>query len=289
MSWTIQTLIQWSTDYFSQKEIPTPRLDAELLLSHLLKLNRVQLYTQFDRPVSEEELKKFKILLQRRAGREPLAYILGEKEFFSLKILVSPAVLIPRPETEELVERGVAHLKKNSDRDIKILDLATGSGCLLLALLHALPSAEGIGVDISGEALEVAAANARHHGLEPRVRWVRQDLSQEWSPELAGPFDLITANLPYVSEAEYNNLQPEILRYEPKTALVPGPQGTEAFRWVLPCLTGRLKSGGLALLEIGEEQGEAVLDLVKKFIPKLSAQMLRDLAGKDRVISISLL
>jgi release factor glutamine methyltransferase len=288
MDWTIQKLINWSTEYFSQKEIPSARLDAELLLSHSLKLDRIQLYTQFDRLLTEAELKNFKTLLQRRAEREPLAYILGEKEFFSLKFQVNPAVLIPRPETEELVEWGLTHLKNFPEDEIKILDLATGSGCLLLALLHHLPSARGIGVDISGEALEIAAINAGLHGLEARVKWMRQDLSQDWSRELSGPFDLITANLPYVSESEYRKLQPEILRHEPKAALVPGPEGNEAFCWVLPHLQSRLKAGGLALFEMGSNQGEAVLALAKKFTSQLMPCVLRDLAGQDRVISLSL-
>lgn len=288
MKWTIQTLIHWSSEYFSQKGISTPRLDAELLIARTLKLDRIQLYTQFDSPITEQELKNFKVLLQRRAEREPLAYILGEKEFFSLKFEVSPAVLIPRPETEQLVELGLDHLKKiSTDSNLNILDLATGSGCVLLALLHAIPSAKGIGVDISAEALEVAAANARRHSLEDRVQWVKQDLSQGWSEACSGPFDLITANLPYVSETEYAELEPEIRCHEPKGALVPGIDGTEAFRWVLPRLSSLLKPGGLVLLEIGEGQRQAVLDLVKKITPQFTTKIFRDLSDKDRVLSIS--
>lgn len=287
MDWTIQSLLTWSTEYFSGKQIPSARLDAELLLAHVLKVPRIQLYTQFDRPLQEPELQAFKILLKRRAEREPLAYILGEKEFFSLKFQVSPAVLVPRPETEELVERALAPFKNNSEAEIKILDLATGSGCLLLALLHQLPKAQGIGVDISHEALEVAAANGKILGLEGRVEWLCHDLAQEWPEEISGPFDLITANLPYVSEAEYVELQPEIRLHEPKVALVPGPEGTEAFHWVLPQLARRLKLGGLALLEIGEGQGKTILDLVKKLSPQATAEIFKDLSGQERILIIS--
>ncbi len=284
-------MLQWATGFFQEKGIDSPRLDAELLLGKILGLTRLQLYTQFDRPLDETELKNFKNLLKRRAAREPLAYILGEKEFFSLSLRVTPQVLIPRPETEELVERGLNFLKKNIDQGkgghLHILDLATGSGCILVALLKNLPGARGWGVDQSVSALEVAEENAGRHELQDRVTWIQHDLRQRWPAELEGPFDLITANLPYVSEQQYEQLQPEIRSFEPRAALVPGPEGIEAFRWVLPELPRHLKNDGLALFEIGEDQGMSVLQLAQQLSPRFSAKVFPDLASRDRVLAIS--
>lgn len=287
MDWNIQNLIQWTSDYLKEKGISSPRLDAELLLAQVLQLERIQLYTQFDRPLQEMELQSFKALLKRRAGREPLAYILGEKEFYSLGLQVNPSVLIPRPETEALVEMGLSHLGNHGPPPWRLLDLATGTGCVLLALLKLLPEARGIGADISPGALEVAAENARRFHLEDRVRWIPQDLAQGWDAELAGPFDLITANLPYVPAAEFAGLEPEIRDYEPREALVPGPGGLEAFAWVLPKLASRLKPGGLALLEFGAGQEEKLGTLCRTLTPELSVGIHRDLAGRPRVLALS--
>jgi release factor glutamine methyltransferase len=185
-----------------------------------------------------------------------------------------------------LVERGLEFLKFRDATEPHLLDLATGSGCLLLALLKNHPAASGIGVDLSAGALETAARNARRHGLEGRVQWLPMDLREPWPSALAGPFDLITANLPYVSEAEYPHLEPELKSYEPRAALVAGPLGTEAFHWVLPNLSQRLQPGGLALLELGSDQGEELRQLAQRHCPELAVELARDLSGRDRVLSL---
>lgn len=341
MTWTIQKLISWSTEYLKDRGVEKPRLDVELLLAPILRKDRLGLYTHFDQPLQEQELQTFKALLKRRALREPLAYILGEKEFYSLKFKVTQETLIPRPETEQLVELGVEFLLKTFSEKpptpsspIKILDLATGSGCVLIALLfnlissgrgrpmglpqkgkggHTGPSlletsndleknknqknfrnimqdlvAEGLGVDFNENTLQVARENAERHGLSPQTRWLKHDLSQTWPKELEGPFALITANLPYVSAVEHQTLQPEVRDFEPKAALVPGPSGLEAFHWVLPQLASRLIPGGLALLEIGADQGQALRELAQKLCPELHCEILKDLSGRERVVCLSL-
>src|SRR5436190_3613665 len=160
MEWTIAGLLAWAVNYFAERGIASPRLDAELLLARALQTSRVQLYTHFDKPLKEDELAAFKALVKRRAGREPLAYILGEREFFSLPFLVSPEVLVPRPETEDLVERAMEYFEDRKEAPIKVMDLATGSGCILISLLRQWTKAEGLGVDVSEGALKVAQANA---------------------------------------------------------------------------------------------------------------------------------
>lgn len=286
MTWTIKKLLDWTEGYLSEKDIESPRLDAELLLSHSLRLERIQLYTQFDQPLKENELQEFKSLIKRRAAREPLAYILGEKEFYSLAFKVTPAVLIPRPETEGLVERGLGHLSQIQDRALRLLDLATGSGCILLALLKNLPSAVGTGVDVSSQALQVAGENSRIHGLEERVHWLTCDLKQVWPESLQGPFDLITANLPYVTFSVWEGLAPEVRDHEPRSALVPGPGGLEMFQEVLPQIPSRLAVGGIALLEIGDGQGEEILKMASELCPEKTLQVHQDLSGLDRVLEI---
>lgn len=289
MNWTILKLLQWSEEFLRGKGVESPRLDAELLLGRVLDLPRVQLYAQFDRPLAEAELGAFKALLTRRASREPLAYILGEKEFFSLRLAVNTSVLIPRPETEELVERGLDHLKAlraAGATEFSVLDLATGSGCALIAVLKNFPEASGLGLDVSTAALEVAQANAVAHGLSDRAAFRRADLSQGWETGLSGRFHLVLANLPYVSESDWSSLEPEIRDFEPKLALVPGPEGTEALAWVLPKLEGILAPSGAAWLEIGMDQGPGALAAAGGLGPGLSAEVQRDLSGRDRFIKI---
>lgn len=283
--WTMARLVPWAADYLAGKGVDSPRLDAELLISHVLGLKRIELYTQWDRPISPEELQAFKPLLQRRAAREPLAYILGTKEFYSLPILVGPATLIPRPESEQLVELGLQALGEKSV-PARILDLGTGSGCLLAALLKNSAMAQGLGVDLREDTLQVARQNLESLGLGERSRLFSWDLSRDWPEELAGPFDLIVANLPYISEAELAGLSPEIRDHEPRTALSPGSSGLEAFEWVLPRLPGRLAPGSWAFFELGCDQGEHLRKLVEASLPGWFRQIHRDLQGLDRVLAL---
>ena len=182
--WNILKLLEWSTQYFQQKDIESARLDSELLLAHVLGLKRVQLYMQFDRPLNEAELQNFKTLLKRRSEREPLAYILGKKEFYSLEFDISPAVLIPRPETELLVENALKYFSTSpspqpspsrGEGERKILDIGTGSGCIAVSLAKHLPEAQITAIDISPEALKIAKQNAEKHGVENQISFHQAD------------------------------------------------------------------------------------------------------------------
>ncbi|MCE9625521.1 MAG: peptide chain release factor N(5)-glutamine methyltransferase [Deltaproteobacteria bacterium] len=286
MDWTIKKILDWSTDYFQKKGVDAPRLNAELLLGKILGLGRVQLYVQFDRPLNDAELSAFKSLVQRRAAREPLAYILGEREFFSLRFEVSSATLIPRPETEELVERGLHHLKALALEAPAILDIATGSGCILISLLAQMPSAQGTAFDLQTEALAIAQRNAAALGVAERSSWFEQDLHRPWPEWATGPFDLITANLPYVPAADWEVLEPEVRDHEPKLALVPGLSGLEAFEAVLPQISPRLSERGLALLEIGMDQGNILLEMSHQIAGDLEARVHPDLSGRPRFLEL---
>ncbi len=284
-------ILQWTTTYFSEHGIETARLDAELLLAHVLNYTRVQLYTHFDQPLGDVELKTFKALLQRRAAREPLAYLLGEKEFYSLNFWVDSRVLIPRPETEELVEHVLNFMRApNTTAQPKILDLGTGSACIPITLLHYLPQAEAVALDKSIDALQVAKRNAQRHQVESRLQWLEADLLQaSWikaASTLHPHYDVISANLPYVSEADYAGLQPEILHFEPKGALVPGPKGQEIFAAVLPHIERLLSPGGLGIFEMGEDQGEDLSRMAEKFCPNLRAEIIRDLSAHPRFLRL---
>jgi len=286
MDWSLKKLLDWATEYFQKREIDSPRLNAELLLGKALGLDRVALYVQFDRPMNDTELAAFKALVQRRASREPLAYILGEREFYSLPFKVSPAVLVPRPETEELVELAWNFLQSLQTESPQLLDIATGSGCIPIALLKNQPNLVAVAFDSSPEALALAASNAEAMRVASRLSLQLQDFHLPWQTWAEGPFDLITANPPYVSEAEWQGLEPEVRDREPKAALVPGTSGLEAYEALLPQIARRLKSPGLALFEIGAAQGEALLALAAQSCPDLKGQILPDLAGRDRFLKL---
>lgn len=286
MDWNIKKILDWATEYFLKKDVDAARLSAELLLGRALGLSRVQLYVQFDRPLNESELAAFKELVQRRASREPLAYILGEREFFSLCFEVSPAVLIPRPETEELVEHAINHLRRLNIESPRLLDVATGSGCIPIALLKNLPGARAVAFDLSEDALTVARKNAAALAVSDRCEFLQQDFRLPWTTQVAGPFDLITANPPYVASAEWETLVPEVRDREPKTALVPGESGFEAYAAILPQLNRRLTENGMAWIEIGMNQGQALLEMVANFCTDLSGRVHQDLSGRDRFLEI---
>lgn len=284
MTWTLKKLLDWTTNYLAEKGIDSSRLDAELLIAFSLGISRIQIYTQFDRPLSEAELQSFKPLLQRRAAREPLAYLLGQREFYSINFRVGPGVLIPRPESEALVDMGLAHLQGKETADFRLLDLATGSGCILLSLLKQLPQARGLGVDRSQAALAWARRNAQELQLEERVQFREENLMEDCNFASGQTFSLITANLPYVPEVEWSGLAPEVKDHEPKEALVAGPHGTELFQTVIPKVQQHLEAGGMALLEIGADQGRQVSELARGQSGVTQLRVIPDLSGQDRVV-----
>ena len=258
--------------------IENARSEAWLLLAAATGRERVALIADAPETLTAEEQARLEEVVRRRRAREPLAYILGEKEFWSLPFEVGPAVLIARPESETVVEAALAQLAER-DRPLRVLDLGVGSGCLLLALLAELPQATGLGVDDSTAALELARRNAERLGLAARA----DVLQGHWGEGLRERFDLIVSNPPYVAERDWDALQPEIREFEPKAALVAGPDGLAAYRALAPECARLLAQGGVCALEIGFAQGDAVAAL-------LAAQGLivteraRDLGGIERCL-----
>jgi release factor glutamine methyltransferase len=358
LEWTLLKLLTWTTDYFKKRGIPSARLDAELLLADTLRLTRVQLYTRFDQPLGAEELAAYKARVARRANREPVAYILGRKEFWGLDFAVGPGVLLPRPDTERLVEEAVKLLgpRPRPPRERRslpwnaqlasspaaalpnagaepvfqvgelepeaappmpgeaaasrppasvaggaeaagadsrppvdatptpalVLDLCTGSAIIPICIARET-GARVVGVDLSPEALEYARRNVEAHALSSQVGLLQGDLSAPVPPRFHGKFDLLTANPPYIAAARVDELEPEISRHEPRQALAGGPDGLDFYHRIAREVSRMVKPGGWVLLEIGDEQGPAVQEILAGQGME-ALEVLRDLAGAPRVV-----
>jgi release factor glutamine methyltransferase len=254
------------------------RAEAWLLLAAATGRPRAALMAGVAEALSRDEVRSVDAMVCRRCAREPIAYILGEKEFWSLPFRVGPAVLIPRPETETVVEAALARVADRS-APLRILDLGTGSCCLLLALLSELPQATGIGSDVSAAALAIAGLNAARLGLAGRVELRQSD----WGREIAPAFDLIVGNPPYVAAGEWQMLQPEVREFEPSAALLAGPDGLAAYRALAPDCARLLAPGGSVALEIGAGQGDAVAGILARAGLALEERR-RDLAGIERCL-----
>ena len=281
--WTVVDLLNWTTEYLSEKEFSEARLNAERLLGHVLGLERIELYTNFDRPLIPDELAAFKALLKRRLAHEPLQYILGETEFFSLPFKVSPAVLIPRPETEILVEHVIElcqHQFADTD-ELFILDVGTGTGCIAVSLAKHVENAVITAVDISHDALTLARGNAEAHDVS--INFKEHDALKPWPTDYLNTFDIIVCNPPYVSFPEYQSLQPEIKEHEPKISLLGGNDGLEFYRKFANISTTLIKSNGYLFFEIGERQASSVKNIYAE-VGFSGFQVFEDLAGKDRVL-----
>ncbi len=282
-SWTILKLIQWTAERFQREGLPTPRLDAEVLLSSALRVDRIRLYTHFDQPLLPEELARFKELIQRRIKREPVAYIIGRREFWSLSFKVTRDVLIPRPETETLVAEALAQraFLPAGDENLRILEIGTGSGAISVALAKELPAGSITATDISARALTVAGENAADHGIRDRLRFLQGDL---FSPLQKGEqFHLILTNPPYVPREEMARLMPEVRDFEPALALDGGRDGLDFYRRVLREAGEFLLPEGWFLGEIGAGQDQNILEIAEQN-PDLGAfSFAVDLAGIKRV------
>ena len=279
--WTIAEILQWTKQYFSGKGVDNPRLDAEVLLSHILQRDRLYLYVHYDQPLSPAELKEFRDCVRRRAARIPVAYITGEKEFFGLTFSVSPAVLVPRPETELLVETAIYRLQDKPSA--QILDLGTGSGAIAVSVLSRLPEATGVAVDISPDALDIAKNNAKRHGLEERLEFRLGDF---WQPVTGQLFDAILSNPPYIPVGDIAALSPEV-RNEPVLALDGGKDGLAYYRRLLREGCFQLVPGGFMAFEIGVSQAGDIRQLAAQS-PFAIADILSDYAGIERVVVLTL-
>lgn len=278
--WTVLSLLQWAAAYLTAREFDEARLHVELLLGRVLGLERIALYLQFDRPLTPAELAAFKALFRRRLDHEPLQYILGETAFMGLTLTVEPAVLIPRPETELLVEAAVTGLRASAHAAPAVLDIGTGSGCIALGIAHLVPSADVLGIDRSREALAVARKNhERYPAL--RVRFEEQDAaSASWPPSA---FDLIVSNPPYIALEEYRALAPEVRDHEPRMALTDEGDGLSFYDVLFDAARRALRPGGLLLCEIGHGQEEAITVRASGHGCRV-VRVTRDYAGIPRVL-----
>jgi len=282
-TWTVGRLLSVTTDFLADKGSSTPRLDAELLLARVLALTKIQLYVGFERQVEPAELDQYRELVRRRARHEPVAYILGQKEFYGLKLKTTPDALIPRPETEHLVDEALRLAKKHwPDGAIQAADIGCGGGAIALALAANLPQADISAVDISPEALDLARANARVLGLEGRVAFSQGDLA---APLAGCRFHLICANLPYIPESEMAGLMPDVGAHEPHLALCGGPEGLALIRRLLPDASEILAEGGRLLLEIWPAS-LAALTASAEGSGLAVEEVGRDLAGHQRIVTL---
>jgi release factor glutamine methyltransferase len=280
--WTVLKAVQWTAAYLGRKSVDQPRASAELLLAHVLGMERIQLYLNFDRPLSPHELAAYRELIRRRAAREPTQYITGKQEFWSLEFEVTPDVLIPRPETELLVEKALELLRGSSKR---ALDLGTGSGAIAIALAHECQDIRVFATDNSCTALLVARRNASRHHVSARITLVATDLFGGFSS--SGPlFDVIISNPPYIGEQEFPQLAPEITQYEPNTALVAGPHGLAIIRRIIKEAPGYLKAGGSLLVEIGAGQAEMLHAELTEDLLFDYLEIVRDYSGILRLLHL---
>jgi release factor glutamine methyltransferase len=290
--WTIIKLLKWTTFYFKSHDIDSPRSTAEILLAHVLKLKRIDLYLRYDQPLSLNELSKFKVLLKRRIEREPVAYIVGVKEFWSMDFAVTKEVLIPRPETECLVEAAISLLPEHNRSDVKpapksILELGTGSGAVILAIASMRPKHIYFASDRSVEAVRLAGENSKRHGLDTTVSFFCGD----WFMPLNRSkkrFDMILSNPPYVPTRMIERLQPEIYRYEPVSALDGNTDGLFCLRHIINTAHHYLNRNGSLLLEIGHDQKNDVQNIIDQCGNYEHVVFTKDYSGYDRVVRMKI-
>ena len=276
--WTIAKVLDWTKQYFADKGLENPRLDAEILLCSVLKCQRITLYVHFDQPLEEHELAQYRGYVARRAAQEPLAYILGSRAFMKYDFKVTPDVLVPRPETELLVECA-AKLAGNIEAP-EVLDIGTGSGAIIVSLLDMLPNAKGTAVDVSPGALKVAQANAEQIGVAQRLKFVRSDLYAALPQD--SKFDIIISNPPYIPSADIAGLAADVRR-EPRLALDGGADGLNFYRRIISGAPKFLKPNGFLAFEIGINQGETVAALCRQAGFAVTA-VRHDYAGIDRMV-----
>ena len=277
--WTIGRLLQWSEGFFREKGIETPRLDAEVLLSHVLEKPRIYLYVHYDQPLDPGELAAYRGFVRRRAAREPVAYLLGERAFMGLAFAVSPAVLVPQPDTETLVSEAEKRLRGKSGA--RIADVGTGSGAIALSLLHALSDLTAAAVDVSSAALKVARENAARLALMDRVAFYEGDLL---TPLHGQTFDAILSNPPYIPRGDIAALPPEV-QAEPYLALDGGVDGLDFYRRLTREAAALLRPGGFLAVEAGRGEAAAISDMARAN-GWAEVEIVQDLAGIDRVVTM---
>ncbi|MCA9057892.1 MAG: peptide chain release factor N(5)-glutamine methyltransferase [Planctomycetaceae bacterium] len=290
--WTVRRILEWTTRFLKEKGVESPRVEAELLLAHARNCQRIRLYTDFDEPVPDAQRTRMRTAVQRRAAREPLAYIVGHREFYGRSFAVRPGILVPRPETEKLIDVCLSQLSR--DTPLRIAEVGVGSGCISVTLACQLPHAMVTGTDVSMVALEVAAENAGKLKVADRVQLLQGDCltpllatsgdpqSPDASTNGASMLDAIVSNPPYIRIDEWDDLQPEVRLHEPQEALLAGVDGLDIVRRLIPQAWQLLKPGGLLLLEVDPAQCAAVQQLLEQQGFE-DCRIHKDLSGNDRV------
>ncbi len=305
--WTIQKLLNWIAGYLTSKGIDSPRFSAELLLSDVLAMKRIELYTHFNKPVAKDKLDRLHDLVKRAGQHEPIAYLIGKTEFYSLELDITPACMIPRPETELLVQKAIEFLRTRPVRNSTmrkitqkegisngarigsqlVCDLCTGCGCIAVAIAKNFPDAQIFATDISDAALDVAAENLEKYQLQEQVTLLRGDLFDAFVPQLdVSRFDLIVCNPPYVSSAEFEALDKNVKDYEPRSALLAGDNGLDIYRRIVEKVDQFLKPDAALMLEIGYAQGLAVKELLEQSGAFADVKIEKDVRDNDRIMTV---
>lgn len=290
-SWTIGRLLQWTQSHFEKAGLDAPRLSAELLLAHAMDCRRIDLYARFEQEPSDSQRAAFRALVRRAAEHQPIAYLTGSKEFYSLDFFVTPDVLIPRPETELLVERTIDYCRDHPADRHDVLDVGTGSGCIAIAISKRVATVRAVATDVSEAALAVARRNVERHGLTDRVRLVQADLLElpnDALPPADGThvpgFDVIVSNPPYIGHGERDALPKNVRDYEPAVALFAGPDALAVYRRIAADAERHLKPAGTLLLEVGMGHAAAVEEIFEGATSLNRMGRFKDLAGIERVV-----
>lgn len=285
--WRVVDLLHWTTEYFQQHDIPNPRLDAEVLLGHLLEKTRLELYLYFEMPVFQEHLTPFRELIKKRIEHTPVSYLTNQKEFMSLDFYVDERVLIPRPETEQLVE---TILTTKTESFQRLLELGTGSGVIATSLALQQPEWEIVATDISEPALAVAQKNAETHACREQINFLSGDLFEPIeaiNTDENTRFDWIVCNPPYIKNTERDTLSPDVQNYEPEIALFAGDDGLAVIRRLIAEAPKYLVPGGKLIFEIGETQTDSVRALIDTESAYCAYELLKDYAEKERIVLAS--
>lgn len=297
-TWTTRELLAWMSDAFTKKGLDSPRLMSELLLAHVIGTDRLKLYTDADRPASPLERDRLRELVGRALKHEPVQYLVGEGYFFGLPLRVGPGVLIPRPSTETVVEQVLVHARAEpgfggrTGEGVRIADICTGSGAIVIALLKNLPKATAIAVDISEQALEYARKNAERHGVADRLELLQGDLCAPLIDHPAGAgagagFHYLVSNPPYIPDAEWNDpamVDPNVRDFEPELALRGGADGLKLIRPLIAQAPSRLRSRGLLVLETAAATAKTVAELINESGEFASSRIVKDVDALDRVV-----
>ncbi|NQU42517.1 peptide chain release factor N(5)-glutamine methyltransferase [bacterium] len=280
----IKDAIARSAQWLGERGIESPRLDAEVLLGHIVGMSRLDLYLAWDRPLSEDEKVRYRQDLKRRADHEPVAYIIGHREFYSIDFEVNRHVLIPRPETELLVDTVLEAIEtlqeSRPEKMLRLADVGTGSGSIAVALAHTLPEIEIVATDTSRAALDTACRNAERNEVADCIDFRLASILEG----VEGPLEIVASNPPYIPESDRDTLPPDVVKHEPTGALFSGPDGLEAIRELIPQAAERLVSGGFLIFEIGQGQGDAVRDLIRGDGCYEEPEVRPDYQGIERVV-----